>query len=421
MSAGGAALAPLRVRGFSWYLASRTANLVGTSAATVALAFAVLDLGGSATALGQVLAARVVPMTALLLFGGVLADRLPRSLVLQGSNLASALLQGLTAALLLGGVRELWPIVVLQALQGAASGTGFPAMAGMVPTLVPAEQLQRANALVSMTRGIAAVAGPGLGTLLVVTVGSGWAVLADAALWALAALLLLPVRRAAARPAPPPSRPSVVRELREGWQTFRGTPWLWVVVTAFALLNAVWGGAWLTLGPALAEDTIGRPAWGWVLSAEAAGALVATAVLLRVPLGRPLRLGMPAVALLGLPLVLLGGGSPAWSLVLAAVVAGIGLEVFGMGWNLALQEHVEDSQLSRAYSYDALGSMALVPVGQLVAGPVAERFGLAPVVLAGGLAVAVIALATLASPDVRRLPRAPSPRGAADPATVAPG
>ncbi|WP_404350027.1 hypothetical protein LG324_17510 [Phycicoccus jejuensis] len=158
-----------------------------------------------------------------------------------------------------------------------------------------------------------------------------------------------------------------------------------------------------------------------MLSAEAAGALVATAVLLRVPLGRPRRVGMPAVALLGLPLVLLGGGSPAWLLVLAAVVAGVGLEVFGMGWNLAVQEHVEPAQLSRAYSYDALGSMALVPVGQLVAGPVAERFGLAPVVLAGGLAVAVIALTTLASPDVRRLPRAPSPHGAADPATVAPG
>ncbi|HEX6918512.1 MAG TPA: MFS transporter, partial [Phycicoccus sp.] len=87
-------LAPLRSRSFAWYLGSRTVNLLGLTAASVAMAFAVLDLGGSATALGQVLAARTVPMAAVLLFGGVLADRWPRSLVLQVSNLSSALTQG---------------------------------------------------------------------------------------------------------------------------------------------------------------------------------------------------------------------------------------------------------------------------------------------------------------------------------------
>ncbi len=400
-------LAALHHRAFAWYLASRTANLLGSTAATVALAFAVLDLGGSATALGQVLAARVVPMTLLLLFGGVLADRLPRALVLQVSNLSGAAFQGATAALLIAGEAHLWQVVVLQALQGAASGVGFPAMAGMVPTLVPPAALQPANALVSMTRGLTTIVGPSLGTLLVVTVGSGWAVLADAALWLVAALLLLPVRRGATtRTAPPGPRPSTVTELREGWRLFRTTTWLWVVVFAFALLNAVGAGAWLTLGPALAGETIGRQAWGWVLSAEAAGAVVATAVLLRVRLGRPLLIGMPAVALLALPLVILGTAPHVGLLVAAAFVAGVGLEVFGMGWNLAMQEHVEESQLSRAYSYDALGSMAAVPLGQLAIGPLGDRFGYAPVIVTCGVAVGVIALGVLGSRSVRTLPRA---------------
>ncbi|NHA67365.1 MFS transporter [Phycicoccus flavus] len=408
-------LAPLRYAAFRWYLGSRTVGLLGSTAATVALAFAVLDLGGSATALGQVLAARTLPMVLLLLFGGVLADRLPRALVLQASNVASALLQGVTAVLLLTGHAPLWGVVVLQALLGAANGVGFPAMAAMVPALVPAAELQRANALVSMSRGLTAIAGPSLGTLLVVTAGSGWAVLADAATWGVAALLLVPVRRLAdvtARPAAP--RAGVVTELREGWDLFRSTTWLWLVVAAFGVLNAITGGAWLTLGPALAERTIGRQEWGWVISAEAVGALVATAVLLRVRLPRPLLLGVVAVSLLGVPLVVLGAAPHVVLLVAAAAVAGVGLEVFGMGWNLAMQEHLPEQHLSRAYSYDALGSMVAVPVGQLLFGPLGDRFGLAPVVTAAGVLYLAVALGLLAARSVRTLPRVAQP----EPATV---
>lgn len=202
-------------------------------------------------------------------------------------------------------------------------------------------------------------------------------------------------------------------ELRDGWRLFRRTTWLWVVVSAFGLLNAIGGGAWLTLGPALADRTIGRQAWGWVLSAEAVGALLATGVLLRVRLPRPLLVGMVAVALLGLPILGLGLGAGVLVLVLASAVGGIGLEVFGMGWNLAMLENIDEAQLSRAYSYDALGSMAAVPVGQLVYGPLGEHFGLGPVVTVSGAVYVVIALVVLLSPAVRRLPRVGSPAAAA--------
>jgi MFS family permease len=407
---GGAGLAPLRHPAFAWYLASRTVNLLGLTAASVAMAFAVLDLGGSATALGQVLAARTVPMVVVLLFGGVLADRFPRTLVLQASNLTSALAQGATAVLLITGHAQLWLVLLLQAGAGVASGVGFPAMAAMVATLVPRDQLQPANALLAASRGLTAIAGPSLGTLLVVTVGSGWAVLADAATWLVAALLLLPVRRRVpARVDDGPvehRRGSTVAELREGWQLFRGTTWLWVVVVGFGALNAIGAGAWLTLGPALAGETIGRQAWGWVLSAEAAGALVATVVLLRVPLPRPLLVGMVAVSLLGIPMLALGLGAPVGLLVVASCAAGIGLEVFGMGWSLAMQENVDEGQLSRAYSYDALGSFVAMPAGQLVYGPLGDRFGYAPVVAWSGVAYVAISFSVLLSRSVRTLPRA---------------
>jgi predicted MFS family arabinose efflux permease len=400
------AVAPLRNRNFAWYFASRFVNTLGTMMASVALAFAVLDITDSAIALGQVLAARTIPMIALLLYGGVIADRLPRTLVLQVSNAGSALSQGAIAVLVLSGEAEIWMLVVLSIVQGAVSGVAFPAMASVLPQLVPKEQLQPANALVSLTRNGMMVLGPTVGALLVVTVGSGWALMVDASTWLLSAILLLPVtlppKEASAEPA------DTVRELREGWTFFWATPWLWRVVVGFGALNLIHAGAWFTLGPAIADDTIGRQGWGLVLSAEAAGLLITTVVLLRVRLERPLLLGMIGVALMAPPMLLLGVSPHLVGLVVAAFVAGAGTEVFGMGWNLAMQENIDDSMLSRAYSYDALGSFVAIPVGQLAFGPLAAAFGYEEVlVVASVVYVAIVAL-VLCSRSVRTLQRAPA-------------
>jgi len=401
-----AAVAPLRNRNFAWYFASRVVNTFGNMMAAVALAFAVLDITDSPTALGQVLAAHTIPMVALLLYVGVIADRFPRTLVLQASNLASAASQGAIALLVLTGQAEIWMLVVLSAVHGAVSGIGFPAMASVLPQLVARSDLQPANALVALTRNAMMVIGPSAGALLVVTVGSGWALAVDAATWLAAALLLLPV-------AIPPreatgTAPDTIRELREGWSFFWATPWLWQVVVGFGVLNAIHAGAWLTLGPAVADDTIGRQAWGYVLSAEAVGLLLTTVVLLRFRLERPLLLGMLGYALVAGPMLLLGTSPTVVGLVGAAFVAGAGTEVFGMGWNLAMQENIEDRLLSRAYSYDALGSFIAMPIGQLAYGPLAAAFGFRPVLIASGVAhLAVVAL-VLCSRSVRDLPRAPA-------------
>ncbi|MDQ3481728.1 MAG: MFS transporter, partial [Actinomycetota bacterium] len=108
-------LAPLRNRNFAWYYASRFSDTLGTMMAGVALAFAVLEITDSATALGQVLAAHTIPLVVFLLFGGVIADRLPRALLLQASNLVAALTQGILAFLVITGEAELWMFIVLAA------------------------------------------------------------------------------------------------------------------------------------------------------------------------------------------------------------------------------------------------------------------------------------------------------------------
>ncbi|MBA2445563.1 MAG: MFS transporter [Nocardioidaceae bacterium] len=397
------AFAPLHERNFAWYFTSRFSNTLGSMMAGVALTFAVLDLTDSASALGQVLAARTIPMVLFLLFGGVVADRFPRTVVLQLSNLLSALTQGVVAWLVITGSAELWMIIVLEVANGTVSAISFPAMASMVPQLVPREQLQPANALLSLSRGGLTIVGPTLAALLVVTVGAGWALAADALSWLLAALLLTRVRIPPRSPVE--EQPGTLRELREGWTFFVGTTWLWVVVLAFGVLNAIHTGAWFTLGPAVAQDTIGEQGWGFVLSAESVGLLLMTVILLRLRLRRPLLAGMLGCSLMGVPMIVLGVEPHLVALLLTTFVAGAGIELFSMAWNLAMQENIEDRMLSRAYSYDALGSFVAMPVGQLIYGPLGDAFGYQDVLVVSGALYLLVALLVLSSRSVRDLPR----------------
>ena len=398
--------APLRNRNFGWYFASRFSNTLGSMMASIALTFAVLDLTDSASALGQVLAARTIPMVLFLLFGGVIADRFPRTLVLQLSNVLSALTQGTVAYLVITGQADLWMIIVLEVANGTVSAVSFPAMASMVPQLVRRDQLQSANALLSLSRGGLTIIGPTIGALLVVTVGAGWALAVDALTWLVAAVLMMPMKiPARVRTA---DRTSTLHELREGWTLFRTTTWLWVVVLAFSALNMIHTGAWFTLGPAVAKGTIGEQGWGLVLSAESIGLVLMTVVLLRVKMRRPLLYGMVGCSLMSIPMIVLGIEPHLLLLIVCTFVAGAGIEVFSIAWNLAMQENIEDDMLSRAYSYDALGSFVAMPVGQLLYGPLGDAFGYREVLLWSGVAYAAVALLALTSRSVRTLERQPA-------------
>jgi MFS family permease len=283
----------------------------------------------------------------------------------------------------------------------------LPAFASLLPQLVPRDQLQSANALMSLVRGSLNVIGPTVAALLVVTVGAGWALFVDALTWFAAAAMLLGVRM------PSPARreegaPGMVSDLREGWHYFRRTTWLWVVVLAFGVLNAIQLGALFTLGPVVAKQTIGEQGWGFVLSAESVGLLVMTVVLLRVPLQRPLLLGMIGIATVGLPMAMLGRDPHLVPLMVAFFVAGAGTEVFSIGWSLAMQENVPEPMMSRAWSYDSLGSFVAIPIGQLSYGPLGETFGYEEVLVVSGIAYVAICLLTLLSRSVRDLPRRPT-------------
>jgi MFS family permease len=395
--------APLREREFRLLFASRAISLAGSAIAPVALAFAVLDLTGSKTDLGLILFCREVPLVVFLLVGGIWADRIPRNKVMMGANVVSAFAQATTAALVITGNAEVWHLAALAAVNGGASAFFFPASAGVVPQTVPATLLQQANALLQLAMNTAMIGGAAIAGFLVAGAGPGWAIAVDAGTYLVAAgcvaLMRLPavVREQAA---------TFLHELGVGWREFRSRTWLWAIVLQFSLMLMVVLGAFSVLGPVVADDDLGgATAWGLILTGWTAGLVTGGLIGLRF---RPRRMLLAAtLAILALPLPLIALGFPLSVPAIAAIafVAGVGNEIFGLLWHTTMQQQIPADKLSRVYSYDALGSLGLVPLGYALAGPAADAFGVRAT-LWGAAAIAIlVTLAVLAVPDVRRLER----------------
>ncbi|MGH2844655.1 MAG: MFS transporter [Thermoleophilaceae bacterium] len=400
----------LRLRDFRLLFLGQAVSVFGDRMVAVALAFAVLEVGGSASAVGLVLACATAPMVGSVLIGGVVADRSSRRAVMIGADIVRVGSQGAMAALLLTGTAELWMLAALAGVTGAATGFFNPASTGLLPEVVPAEELQPANALRSTAVSGGEIAGPLAAGVLVAAAGAGWAMAVDAATFAVSALCLMRLRVPArvARAAA-----SFVSDLREGWGAFRSRRWVWTFVLYFAISNMLWG-AWSALGPVVADrDLGGAAAWGTVLAAVGAGALVGSLLATGARPRRPLVLVALTEGLFALPLALLAAGSHVALLAAAAFLSGAGMMLGNSVWESTLQRHVPGESLSRVSSYDWFGSLAFYPLGLAVWGPVAAAIGISTSLWIAFALFMAAAVALLAVPDVRRLPPSPAPRAAA--------
>lgn len=397
-------------------------SLLGSSMAPVALAFAVLDASGSSQDLGVVLAAHMLPLLALLLVGGAVADRSSRRNVLVATHLGSALTQGGVAALLLTGHYSLLPVAVLEFLNGTLGAFTTPALRGVVPQLVDRARLQQANALLGTARNATKILGPSLSGVLVVAAGSGPAIAFDACTYLLAAGFLArltfpgdantPQQARAVDTSAPRRATALAADIRDGWTEFRAIRWVWIGTLSFCLMNLAQTGTWQILGPQLTRQISGEATWGFVLSVRGIGLLVSSLLMYRLVVRRLLRLGQLASALAALPLLALGAHLHAPWLLATAFVAGLGSAVTAVGWDTSLQEHVPPHVLSRVASYDELLSYIAIPIGQLCVGPLAQTYGAFRVAGAAGLVSAAAATLPLASRAVRHLPHAPAPEPA---------
>jgi len=396
-------LGPLREREFRLLFAGRTISMLGSAMAPVGLAFAVLDLTGSTTDLGIVLASRSVATIILLLFGGVWADRLRRHVVMVSANVVSGATQAVVATLLLSGHARIWELAVLALVNGGSSAFFFPASSGIVPQTVPPELQQQANAALRLGLNGTNIIGAALGGLLVAASSPGWAIAVDAASYGIAAIAI------AAMHLPPGLRvqgSTVLRELRDGWTDFWSRGWLWAIVLQFGIVNAFESGAIGVLGPTVAKRHLGgAAAWGAVLTATSLGLILSGVTMIRWRPHRILFVATLAVFPMALPLLALARPAPLAIVIVAAFIAGFSVEIFGVLWDTAMQQEIPQEKLSRLYSYDALGSWALMPTALAVLGPIAAGIGTGATLLACATLVVAATAPVLLSRDVRTLER----------------
>jgi MFS family permease len=397
-------LEPLRHQPYQWLVLGRFASFLGNAIAPIALAFAVLDLTGSVASLGLVVGARSLANVALLLFGGIIADRLPRPLVLQGSSYVAGLIQAAVAASILAEFASVPLLVMLGVLNGATAALSMPASAALTSQTVPTDELRKANALLRMVINTALVTGAAAGGTLVALVGPGWGIAVDALTFVIAGLCFSRIRLAMTSGAPR-ERTRPIADLREGWSEFASRPWVWVVVLQFMIANAAYTGGLNVLGPGIADDTIGRRAWGLVLAALTAGFVAGGFVAMRWQPRHALRAGVVLTAIEAVPLLVLAHAPRVAVLVVALFATGLAMEQFGVAWDVSLQQHIPPERLARVYSYDMLGSFIAIPVGQITVGPLAERYGTTSTLTGAATLIVVATVGALCSRSVRSLTR----------------
>ena len=381
-------LGALAERNFRLVFSSTTISAFGDGVSSVALAFAILKFHNSPVAVGVVIAARQAAATVVMLAAGVIADRLPRHLVLVVVAGVQGATQAAAGALVLTGHATVPALAGLAVLYGVADGFVIPTSQGLIPSIVSASRLQQANALLGLTRSLLGMLGPTIGGVLTALGSPGAALEVDAATFVIAALLLL-------RVAVPPRADTVVperffAELRSGWAEFKRETWISDTLAVFMLGN-FFGSSWGVLGPYLVKQHYnGALSWGFIGGASGVGAVVGGLVALRI---KPRRIVLASCLwsiLYGLPTLILGLLLPLPLVIAAAFLQGFGLALHLTLWFTAFQQQVPEEALSRVSSYDAIGSFTLIPLGTAAAGLVAGAIGARPTLIAaGGLAIAM--------------------------------
>ena len=266
-------LAAFGSRDFRLLWGGQTISFVGDAAFIVALGWRVTDLTGKASSLGFVLALESLAMLTTLLWGGVLADRYSRRLLMIGSDLARVAVVAVFFALEVSGRLDLAAVLVLAACFGAADGFFQPAFGGIVPLVVEQPVLPSANSQLGVAPQASAVVGPAIAAGLYGTAGPStvWAI--EAVSFLVSAAALWAARPRALEPAP---RLGVGKELAEGFRYVISVPWIWTGIGAATIILMVAMSPYSALLPRVVQAHYHRGvgSYGLLFSAMAAGMVV---------------------------------------------------------------------------------------------------------------------------------------------------
>ena len=390
---------------FRTLLIARIISNIGNGLGPIALAFGVLSLeGATPTSLSIVMAAQLGPMVFFMLFGGVLADRYPRALVVGTSDI---FLSGFVVAngiMLINGSATVMSMAIIAFISGSLNALWWPAFAGLVPEVVPEEDLQSANSVIGLGANAANIAGTVAGGIIVAGIGAGWAMVTDGISFFIAGILVFTLRKFGKTRDTTEHTPSVFEDLAHGWKEFSSRSWVVTVVAGYCILNMIFESVLGVVGPVHAEQELGGPKpWSYILAALSVGMMAGVLVSLKVRPKRPLLIAL--VAQLGVAVWIFTIGVTNWIplIMVSAFFAGIAFDFFFVLWQTAMQSNIPRESLSRVSSYDAFGSLVFAPFGLVIAGPITERIGTEQTLIGMGIIFAVVLAAMLSVASVRNL------------------
>ena len=395
----------LKERHIQKLLAARLTSNFGNGLSPIALAFGVLSLpGATAKTLSIVVFAQMLPLVALMLFGGVIADRYPRALIVGGSDIILSLLVICNGIMFLTGTVTVPSLVTIGVLAGVLHALWWPAMSALPTELVEEEQLQQINSVVGISSNVTYMLGTVTGGIIVAAIGSGWAIVLDGFTFLIAGILVIQLRKFGNRREVTENSPTVLEDLRDGWVEFKSRSWVVVVVLGYSIIAMLMESLFTVVGPTHAKLHLGGPKpWSWILASMTLGMLVAVAATLKYKPRRPIFIGVLSQVLVGLWWLGLGTTEIIPILMLGALAAGFAMDFFMVLWMTTLQTQIPKESLSRVSSYDAFGSLILAPLGIVVAGPLVNKFGTVTVLHVYTVLFFIVLGAILSVRSVRQL------------------
>jgi MFS family permease len=407
-------LPALREPAFRNLFAGQALSRLGDRIAPIALAFGVIQSGGSAGELGLVVAAGSIPFALFALAAGVWADRIPRRRVMIASDAVRALVQLATGLLLITGSAEIWMLAALAAVYGTGDAFFWPAMNGLLPETIATDRLQEANALLGTAQSSSNILGPVIAGVLIALVDPGGAILLDAAtfVFSIAFLLRLTPRAVDVGEEPAPAAEAgFLEQLRGGWREVRSRAWVWTGLIALSAYHVIVLPSVFVLGPILAHRELdGASDWATITAGFGVGAVAGQVLIYRLPFKRPMRASMIGFVVASSQAAIIGSGLPVLGIAALEALTGVAVSVAFTLWETSLQQHIPSRALSRVSSYDFTASAGLMPIGLALAGPFSGAVGLHAALHLMSLVGVASALACLAVPSVRALTR-PEKRG----------
>jgi MFS family permease len=394
---------PLEHRRFRLLFLAQCASFLGDAVFIVAIAFAVLEITGSAAALGTVLAVGGVALVATFLVSGVWADRLPRLRLMIASDLVRLCTQGTLAALLLTDHATFASLLVLNALYNVATAFFQPARTALTPQLLEPRLLLPGNGLMATAENVMWMLGWACGGLLVAAIGVGWAIAIDAASFAVSATLLLAIGHVPRAERSEPGAP-FLRELRDGWREVTSRRWLWFVIVSATSFLMFYEAPLQVVGPLTMEAAYdGARSWGFALAAIGAGATLGAIISASGWLRRPMLTSIWLFFGCAVTPLLLLVEAPLTLICACNLLVGTSFGLFDTTWTAAVQRGVPEDKVARVSAWDWMGSLAGMPIGFALAGVLVDRLGRDVTLGVMSAATLVICVVFVSERSVRRI------------------